>query len=354
MQYTETMFIELVQTLYPYKKITTICVVAGVGLGLYKWNDKRSYSTTEEFPPEPPKTNIDVFASEYKTRAKNAYVYSNIHRIPSLALTLGLSVDSLRGPQLDRDDVNSKLGAVWQPRARTTLRAAYFRTTKRPLALNQTLEPTQVAGFNQFFDDTNGAQAKRYGLALDQTLAPQVYGGVEVTQRKLETPILIVGRGRTEMEAQDETAHRAYLYWTPLKSVALSAEYFYENYLRTLIESSNDLAPKELTTQRIPVGVNFVGAHGWGAKLQATYVDQQLRFFSRAGQPEVHGSSDFWLLDTSVGYHFPKRRGQLSLGVKNLLDKKFKYQDVNFNSGEPLVPVFQPQRTLFVQGALFL
>jgi hypothetical protein len=41
----------------------------------------------------------------------------------------------------------------------TTLRAAAFRVLKRTLITDQTLEPTQVAGFNQFFDDANLTEA---------------------------------------------------------------------------------------------------------------------------------------------------------------------------------------------------
>ena len=38
------------------------------------------------------------------------------------------------------------------------LRFAWFETVKPALIANQTLEPTQVAGFNQLFDDTNGTR----------------------------------------------------------------------------------------------------------------------------------------------------------------------------------------------------
>ena len=52
----------------------------------------------------------------------------------------------------DTDQFNPKFGVTWNPFTNTTLRAAAFRTLKRTLITDQTLEPTQVAGFNQFFD----------------------------------------------------------------------------------------------------------------------------------------------------------------------------------------------------------
>ena len=42
-----------------------------------------------------------------------------------------------------------------------SLRAAYFRTLKRQLLFQQTIQPTQVAGFNQLYDDFTGTRARR-------------------------------------------------------------------------------------------------------------------------------------------------------------------------------------------------
>ena len=66
---------------------------------------------------------------------------------------------------------------------------------------------------------------------------------------------------------------------------------------------------------------------------------------------EGDGNDDdqVWLIDSSIGFRFPKRRGIASIGVKNLFDKEFKFADFNFNTGEPLIPLFQPERTIFAQ-----
>ena len=53
----------------------------------------------------------------------------------------------------DTNQFNPKFGIIWNPFPGTTVRAAAFRVLKRTLITDQTLEPTQVAGFNQFFDD---------------------------------------------------------------------------------------------------------------------------------------------------------------------------------------------------------
>ena len=61
----------------------------------------------------------------------------------------------------DKDQFNPKFGVIWNPVPNTTLRGAIFRTLTRTLVEAQTVEPTQVAGFNQFFDETqiNGRMA---------------------------------------------------------------------------------------------------------------------------------------------------------------------------------------------------
>ena len=90
----------------------------------------------------------------------------------------------------DKDQFNPKFGITWNPFPATTVRAAVFRVLKRTLITDQTLEPTQVAGFNQFFDDVNGTEAWRYGGAIDQKFTKDIFGGVEFSKRDLKVPFL--------------------------------------------------------------------------------------------------------------------------------------------------------------------
>jgi len=63
-----------------------------------------------------------------------------------------------------------------------------FRTLKRTLITDQTLEPTQVAGFNQFFDEGNATEAWVYGAAVDQRFSQKIYAGAEFSSRDLDVP----------------------------------------------------------------------------------------------------------------------------------------------------------------------
>jgi hypothetical protein len=46
------------------------------------------------------------------------------------------------------------------------LRGAAFQVVKPIIVANRTIEPTQVAGFNQLFDDPLGTEARGAGVEL--------------------------------------------------------------------------------------------------------------------------------------------------------------------------------------------
>jgi hypothetical protein len=92
-----------------------------------------------------------------------------------------------------------------------------FRTLKRRLIASQTIEPTQVAGFNQFFDDPEGTDAWRYGVGIDQRFGPQLYAGSEFSKRQLLVPSEVRLQGVTiRLDEEEEQLLRFYAYWTPL------------------------------------------------------------------------------------------------------------------------------------------
>jgi outer membrane receptor protein involved in Fe transport len=82
---------------------------------------------------------------------------------------------------------------------------------------------------------------------------------------------------------------------------------------------------------------------GFRGRLQATVVDQSGTF----GDPAVqvtHGDERFWILDASIGYRLPKRLGVITVDGRNLLDKRFRFQDT-----DPANPQIQPERLIVVR-----
>ena len=299
-------------------------------------------------PPFPPfitqESNFDSDVSH-----TNVYLYSNIHLPYDLTLTIGGSgdfFDSDDSESADEDQFNPKFGIIWNPWQNTTLRAAAFRTLKRSLITDQTLEPTQVAGFNQFFDENDGTDAWRFGGAIDQIFTQRIYGGAEFTYRDMDVPFNDPA-GDLQNANWDEKILRTYLFWTPHKWFSLNAEYMYEDLHRD--EDFADGA-KDVETHYLPLGLNFFHPSGLSASLKGTYVDQDGEF-ERATNIRTFedGDDNFWLFDAAINYRLPKRYGFISAGVKNLFDEDFEHFDTDRNN-----PRIQPDRTAFVSITLAL
>jgi hypothetical protein len=226
------------------------------------------------------------------------------------------------------------------------VRAAGFRTLKRTLITNQTLEPTQVAGFNQFFDDVNSTESWRYGAAIDQKFSKKIYGGVEFSMRDMKVPFLTAATGLVEEVDWNEYLGRAYLYWTPHKWVGLSAEYLYEKFDRG---EEFTAGVESVKTHRFPLGVNFFHPSGLGGGLKTTYNHQRGDFLNLADLSAgfTSGKDRFWVVDAAISYRLPKRYGFVSVGVTNLFDKEFKYFDTDVSN-----PIIQPDRFFFAKVTL--
>ena len=294
-------------------------------------------------PPVLIDRELETSSTDIDTKQTNTYAYSTVNITDDMAWTVGLSVDSFSSPIVQKNKINPKIGLNWHIVPSTTLRAAWFRTIKRPFTANQTIEPTQVSGFNQFFDDIDGTETERYGFAFDQRFSSTVFGGIEVSWRDLITPKFTEKERKTLFEDQNEQFHRAYLYWAPTTSLALSVEYFIEDIEKML----RGAPPKEtINTHLIPITISYYQPKEFLAKFSATYVDQSV------STSNAIGNDQFWVLDASVGYRLPKRWGIAQVGIKNLLDENFRFYDINFNTGEPLIPLFQPERIIFAKFTL--
>jgi tetratricopeptide (TPR) repeat protein len=279
----------------------------------------------------------------------NLYIYSQINYLEPFSLTVGGSADFFRGGIIDRDQFNPKLGLTWSLFPGTVIRGAVFRTFKRTLLTNQTLEPTQVAGFNQFFDDVEGTESWRYGLAVDQKFTKNIYGGIEISKRDLEVPFSTFAGLVSVVKKVDweESLGRAYFYWIPHRWMALNAEYQYEEMKRDSSFTAN--TAEEVKTHRVPLGISLFHPSGLIAKLKATYIHQEGEFQPQGSLPGVSipGEDDFWTVDASVGYRLPKRYGIISLEARNLFDKSFRYQDT-----DPASPMIQPERMVLLKVTL--
>lgn len=290
-----------------------------------------------------------AFTSSGDIDQYNGYVYSHITAPAEVTWTLGLGFDVYSDDGNHLNLLTPKFGVQWNVTDALRLRAAAGRFLRPALVAEQTLQPTQIAGFNQFYDDAFGTKSWLYGIGLDVRLTPRLYAGTQATRRDLDE--IGFSDGRRLTEDVTETGGLLYLYWAADDEWALTAEARYDLYK---YDEGRVDKPEEVRTFSAPVGVRYFNPNGLFAGTGVTFVRQDVQRGGGSTFPD--GDDSFYLVDAGVGYRFPHRRGLISLGVGNLLDQNFKYQDDAFRVGgdpdEPALNPLIPDRTIVARVAL--
>jgi len=319
-------------------------VVTGAGYFDIDAEDRISFALDFGTPP------LDVLFQENidaDTTHSNLYMYSYLKPLDNLTLTIGGSGDFFEADDelvKDKNQFNPKLGISWDLESGTSMRIAAFRVLKRTLITNQTLEPTQVAGFNQFFDELNATDYWRYGGAIDQKFTANIYGGIEYTYRDLTVPYAGFSAAESDWK---ENLWRAYLFWTPCKWASLTAEYRYED-----IERDEEYAQgsTDAKTHYLPLGINLFHPLGLIASMKGTYINQDGNFERKDNfRLFEDGDDNFWLVDAALSYRLPDRYGLITVGVNNLFDQEFDYFDSDLDNSQ-----IEPDRYFFARITLAL
>ncbi|MEP6878624.1 MAG: TonB-dependent receptor, partial [Nitrosospira sp.] len=337
------------------------------GGGAYRFDVEREKILDFGNPSCPPHVICDIPRPDVMSKRDNAYVYTNFNLPKSMNATLGLSYDffkydlntedflRLHIPINPGDDksfsfsqFSPKLGLQWDIVRDIRLRLAWFETIKPALIANQTLEPTQVAGFNQMFDDVNGTRAQRMGIGLDARIANKLYGGLEVSARDLDVPVLRDYLSLRRIVKQQEKLYRTYLYWLPHPYWAVRGEFQFEKFTQDPATAGSN--PYLMETLSAPLSLSYFDPSGIFAKLTTTYVRQEVKRLSSTNA----GVDGFVLLDTTIGYRFPNRRGILSLEGRNLLNEDFFFRNINLQASEqPFYNLrYSPDRAFFLRLTL--
>ncbi|MGX2033022.1 TonB-dependent receptor domain-containing protein [Methylocaldum gracile] len=298
--------------------------------------------------------NLGFFAQRiaYDIRHSNAYLYSHIRFPSAMTWTLGVSYDSSRNQWVgDFDQVNPKLGLMWELTPDTVLRLAAFRTFDRGIEEDVTIEPTQIAGFNQFFDGYPATDARRYGVGLDHKFSPGLMAGLEASLRDVIVPLPLA----TALDApsfiskREEMLYRAYGYWAISDDFAASLEYQFDIF--------TDATHHETVYQNhiVPLSLSYFHTSGLSSSVTVTYVNQEAR--ERKNEfLKGHDDNQFALLDFSLKYRLPYRYGTAGFFVKNLLDQRFDFLGQNSLGIRTRrleeTPLFIPERTMFFQLTL--
>ena len=291
----------------------------------------------------PSQTNLDA-------RQDSAYSYADIALTPRLSLTAGAAADAVKDVRDDLTRIDPKLGVTWMPNDALTLRAAAFKTLSYNFSTSKQnaqprLEPMQVAGFDQFLFTSNGDTATVYGVALDGRVSHAMFAGLELVRRDVEAQVFDVTTSPPSLVRRpgQEKSARSYFYWTPLPMLSFSARYDVGDF------TADKFSPyyfTEMKLRRLPLEARYFGRSGFNAGLRVAHYHQEGLFVPFSGISEP-GQDTFWTTDATLGFRLPKRRGVLSLGVDNLFDKDFHYQDI-----DPENPGVVPERFAYFRFTL--
>ncbi len=333
-------------------------LVAGLGYGHVDLSATNSLVALDIDRTELLRVNEQVKQS---TQHPRGYVYSNLRWPDNVTWTLGFSQDSYDEGLISRSLFNPKFGVQLALTPALRLRGAVFRALKPALANNRTIEPTQIAGFNQLFDDINATAFLRYGVGVDWRFGQHVLSGAEISWRDLSEPLLDSSlngddsRPKESLVYEDRTErlYRFYLNWASSSRWASSAEFVYDYYASANgIGTARGDLPDKVATYSVPLTLSYFHPCGAYVRLGGTYVDQAVRRAPTSSY--ASGEDRFFLMDFTIGYRLPRRMGMLNIGVKNLFNSGFKYQDDSFREfrDEASVGPYFPNRLVLMRLAL--
>ena len=301
-------------------------------------------------------------------KAERAYFYSTWHLSRRIDLTAGVSYGRVEFSEVSvplsdeetriEDAIDPKAGLVFRLTPATTLRAAYYETLGSAGDSDlESIEPTQIAGFNQLFDDPAGTRARGAGVGLDQKIAKRTYAGVEALWRESEWSFgydARLFRGTLdnvvfERRAQERSV-RAYLYQVIHPTATATIEYVLldrsEDSSRDPFGLFADRSDDQSLTHRVRLGVNRFLPSGLFAGVGVTWRHQTLEDFEQASDGIPNGKQDFCIVDATLGYQFPQRTGYIAFSFNNLFDEDFRYHPVGID--QRLVPEFSANARLFL------
>ena len=287
----------------------------------------------------------------------NGYGYARIRALGPLEITAGASLEHVDAPsglipprdsfmvpaemQFSKTRVSPKLGLSFYARSHTTLRAAVYYRLSSSVGRIQTLEPTQVAGFNQFFEEPGGTRSRSYGGGVDQEFGSRLFGGVSYIRRNLDIPEASCDVpdpfsgciGQTVSRIDPRTSRNdiatAYLNAGFGKRVAAGVEYSLQkqdfDFTRIWIGRGFE---DFVRTEKLRPQVRFFLPSGFFAGVIGTHYDQEAHWTDDLTLPgQFTESSKFWVADVQAGYRLPKRYGSILLEGRNITDREFSFFD---------------------------
>lgn len=280
----------------------------------------------------------------------------------------------IAGNETTADQVSPKAGLIWTPLDKTTVRFAYTRSLAgASLDQSYQIEPSQVAGFIQNYrsiipesiaGDNAGAKFETYDLSLEQKFSTGTYLGISgeilnstvnrvdgafqyypySTNLDLQYPI--PGGLRENLDYQEKsllvTANQLLgRDWSLGARYRLTQAVLNDNFpdvpgnLPPLPNPSNNqtINPKQRTEgvlQQLNLSAIYNHPCGFFAQGEANWYGQ-----NNSGYTPGEPGADFWQFNAFVGYRFPRRKAEVTLGLLNITGQNYNLNPLNLYNELP-------------------
>lgn len=279
-----------------------------------------------------------------KPRFRSEYAYWTIVPVQTINLLLGSSYAEYDSNKYSNVIKNwaPKFAAQWEMTPSLTLRTAYYQVLKKQTTIEASLEPSHIGGFTQEFDEQAGSESDQYAAGFDFKSTSNFWFGGEAIIRQIRIPLEF----SDDPYDADEKLFNIYWNWT-IAPWAVSLHYKREEAsFSTDAPNSGLNIPVDLVTQKVPLELSWYSAHGLRITVRATYIDQDEKILMIAGGNKTAGDS-FFTADTDIELPLLSNRLEIGVGIKNIFDKSFSYQNTNVFDNTPKTLPIVPERTAF-------
>jgi len=295
----------------------------------------------------------------------SVYGYYTWQPRDGLFLTPGLSYDQVlfpvnhRSPPISdgeerRSRLNPKAGVVWSPGENFTVRGAYSRSLGG-VSLDESfrLEPSQLAGFQQSFRSiiseslVGSVSAPDYelaGVAVDWKTKSRTYLGLQadalgsevrrrlgVFNRDVAPPLNLPSSTPQRLD-YDEQSVTASIHQLISDAWAAGAEYrFTRSELRTQHPAIPSGTPgldsdhtEQADLQQVGLHLRFNHPSGFFAHAESQFFHQRNDGYATTRPVEILFQQNMF-----AGFRLRKERGEISVGVLNLLDEDYRLNPLN-------------------------
>ncbi len=254
---------------------------------------------------------------EARVLFQNAYLQDIWNITPELTLEAALYLEHMQtanvfsGGRWSLSELNPRLGLIWRPSERDTLRLAAFRYLL-PFVFSR-LDPADVAGVPLYRSSDEGSVMEEIDLIWEREWSSGFVSANLFSMRKRAPERVPPADGSSRDIDYEGSLEGLQVEYNQLlgEQIGLAAVYRY-------LDAEDDLAPlNDRRENAVSVGLRWVRPDGFSAGIAQTLraID-----FDSAREDEFIA-----ITDIGLAYELPDKRGSIGLRVNNLFNRRFDW-----------------------------